>query len=268
MSLNKPFRRTSRPFTNDSYSNDYIRHQDFSQNPQHYIRAFLLLQKDLIELFDYIEPCEGNLKTVSYRIHELLIRTCVEIEANFTAILRENQYSKKGNLKMEDFLLINQTHHLSAYKASVPFWKGESKIRCPFDNWIRKEPLEWFQIYNKLKHERYDYYDKANFNNLVDAMCGLAIVISSQFNNETFSPRKIWAGIGYVKYLGDGMEDCIGDYFRILYPNDWSVNERYDFNWAELEKTESPIDRINYNEIQKKVFPADKKNAKRNFKQV
>ena len=255
MSIKKPYKRTSRQLSDGSYSNSgnwrYLLHEDFAQDPQHYIRAYLLLQKDLINLFNYVEPCDQNLKTISFRIHELLIRACIEIEANFTAILRENIYSKTNNLNMSDYKLINQTHRLSSFKASVPIWKGLSNMRCPFEDWEKDKPLKWYQAYNKSKHDRHENFDKATFENLIDAMCGLTIILSAQFHNVDYSPNEKILSIGpYYNYKGnDGLETGIGGYFRILFPKDWPAEERYDFNWSELEKTESPIDRINFDTL-------------------
>lgn len=257
MPIKKPFKRTCRQLSDGTYSNSgngrYLLHEDFAQDPQHYIRAYLLLQKDLINLFSYVEPCDKNMTTISFRIHELLIRACIEVEANFTAILKENIYSKTDNFNMQDYILINQTHHLSSYRASLPVWQGISNIRCPFKNWENQEPLLWYQAYNKSKHDRHQNFDKATFENLIDAMCGLTILLSAQFNNEDYSPNEkvLSIGSGYSYKGNDGFETGIGGYFRILFPTDWPANERYDFKWSELEKTESPINRINFDTLKK-----------------
>src|SRR5450631_1928148 len=97
MPVTQPYRRNRRPFTNGDYkgpSMDYVRHPKYSFSPGHYIRAANLIKKDLLELFDFVEPADQNLKTYSFRIHELLLRTCVEVEANCKAILLENGYHK------------------------------------------------------------------------------------------------------------------------------------------------------------------------------
>lgn len=113
MGVKRPFRRTCRQFIDNSYANDgksaYITHEKYAKSPEHYIRAFLLIQKDLHTLFDYIEPSDKNLKTYSYRIHELLLRTCVEIEANCKAILLENGYVK--NRTCLDFSNFSKESH-------------------------------------------------------------------------------------------------------------------------------------------------------------
>lgn len=121
MTIERPFHRTCRPFVDGSYSEGgrwrYLLHREFANDPQHYVRAFLLLQQDLMELFAYIEPAEVNLQTYSHRVQQLLMRACVEVEANLTAILTENGYAKKkGDLTMADYRLVNCSHHLSSYE--------------------------------------------------------------------------------------------------------------------------------------------------------
>ena len=77
----------------------------YAQDPEHYVRAYLLLQKDLEELFDYVEPSDQNLNCYSYRTHELLLRACVEVEANCKAILLENGYPKpRDDMNRNDYI--------------------------------------------------------------------------------------------------------------------------------------------------------------------
>ena len=97
MSIEKPYKRIFRPKINEPddayYCTDldigkhrYVFDDSYAESPQSFVRAFLLIQEDLQKLFEYIEPSEQNLKVYSHRIHELLFRTCNEIEANFKAI--------------------------------------------------------------------------------------------------------------------------------------------------------------------------------------
>ncbi|KTD16391.1 hypothetical protein Ljor_0697 [Legionella jordanis] len=137
MSLKNPYIRTCRQFTDGSYSHNgkarYIALSSFAQDASYYVRAFILIQKDLLNLFDYIEPSDVNLNTYSYRVHELLLRTCVEVEANFKAILRENKYSKKGNWNITDYKKIDASHFLSDYEVFIPNWDGSQNRTKPFE---------------------------------------------------------------------------------------------------------------------------------------
>lgn len=86
--------------------------------------------KDLQELFDYVEPADKNLECFSYRIHALLLRACVEVEANCKAILKENGYWKAKDMNMnDDYRKIDSTHMLSSYQVRVPNWGGDNYMK-------------------------------------------------------------------------------------------------------------------------------------------
>ncbi len=83
-----------KPGRNSGYSRwAYIKDKDYANDPAQYIRAFSIIQTDLERLFEYVEPSPESLLSYSYRIHELIMRICIEIEANFKAILSENIYT-------------------------------------------------------------------------------------------------------------------------------------------------------------------------------
>lgn len=256
MSINRPFRRTCRQFTDNSYSEggrwQYMLHPKYAQSPSHYIRAFLLLLKDLQELFDFIEPADNNLDCYSYRIHALLLRACIEVEANCKAILRENGYSKKNkkgediDLNMSDYRKINTTHRLSSYQIKVPYWNGIQNLRTPFSFWANGDPLPWYEAYNATKHDRYSEFKEATFNHLLDACCGVLVILSAQFETNSFSPGDI---VLALEGSSDGFESGIGDYFRVKFPDDWPQEMRYEFEWQNLKNEIDPFMTIDYSKI-------------------
>lgn len=247
MPVTKPYKRNARQFTDGKFSEGgrwkYIIHPNYAQSPEHFIRAFLLLQKDIFTLFDFVEPADINIDTYSYRIHELLLRTCVEIEANCVAILTENDYQKIGNWNMEDYKKINPTHRLSSYELKLPVWNGMKNIRKPFEKWSTNSSLPWYKAYNETKHDRHSKFELATFDNLIDAFCGLVAILSSQFLTHDFSPGDWALSAGGIN---DGMESAIGGYFRIKFPNDWPSDERYEFKWQDIENESDPFQRYNY----------------------
>jgi hypothetical protein len=252
-----PYKRTVRQLKDNSYKNDgngdYVKHPDYAENPTQYIRAFLLIQKDVQNLFDFIEPADINLPTFSYRIHELLMRTCIEIEANFKAILTENGYvkkDKKGNLldfKIVDYRKVNKSHKLSSYEIQVPNWWGTKGIRRPFQDWIQNDTLPWYVAYNNTKHDRHKNFQFASFKNLIDSVCGLVALLSAQFITNDFAPDCL---LSLGEGPNDGMETAIGGYFRVRFPKDWLDLEKYDFDWHKLNETEKVISKYDYNKKQ------------------
>lgn len=251
MGIKEPFKRTCRQFTDGSYANSgkskYLLHKEFADSPEQYVRPFLLIQKDLQTLFDYIEPSDQNLNCYSYRIHELLTRTCIEVEANCKAILLENGYSKSGDLNMGDYRKINISHRLSSYEIGVPLWSGAKKVRKPFTGWLSAgSSLAWYQAYNSTKHDRHNQFGKASFDNLIESVCGLVAILSSQFWVKTYIPSTtLLAAEGST----DGMESAIGEYFRVQFPNDWPDREKYDFTHDDIEKPDFKINKFDFNAI-------------------
>jgi hypothetical protein len=67
--------------------------------------------------------------------------------------------------------------------------------------------------------------------------------MSAQFQNEDFSARA-----GYISLEGpnDGTSDAIGGYFRLLYPQNWPISERYKFDWRVLANNPDPFQQYPY----------------------
>jgi len=247
MSISRPYRRTCRQFVDGSYPKwQYITHPKFAQSPDHYVRALLLLLKDLQELFDYVEPADRNLACYSYRIHALLLRACIEVEANCKAILKENGY-QKPKMNIGDYRKIEATHQLASYQVRVPSWSGDQWLRTPFSAWATpNEPLPWYEAYNATKHDRHHSFAAATFEHLLDASCGLLVLLSSQFNTYDFPSGDILLSVGRSN---DSFESGIGSFFRVKFPSNWPMEQRYEFNWQELEDEEDPFITFDYTRV-------------------
>lgn len=260
MSQSKPFHRNYRGFVesaNSGYSQwAYIVDRDYAQAPEHYVRAFLLIQSDLQRIFEFIEPADTNLPAYSYRTHELLMRTCIEIEANFKAILKENMFNptdKNGDpipekrWNIHDYRRVNKTHHLSTYRVHIPIWEGKGAVCEPFKQWSTAVDLPWYQAYNKSKHDRRAEFKEANFENLLNSVAGLLVLLSSQFRTEDFAPGSRSLAVTVDSYYAT--EAALGGFFHIEFPQDWSDEEKYDFDWSELKKQADRFQRIDYDSL-------------------
>ena len=262
MSFSKPFHRNYRAMKPSSpqsgYSGwAYIQDRDYAKNAEHYVRAFILIQNDLQTIFEYVEPSDECRTAYSYRIHALLMRTCVELEANFKAILEENTFTPPANrsLNIRDYRRVDATHHLSSYEVMLPIWNNKPLILKPFEPWKSARGLSdrgelslcWYQAYNASKHDRQDEFKKANLENLVTAVAGLLVLISSQFQSQDFTAGPVlFASSGYDYHP---MEASIGSLFRIKYPDDWVDDELYDFDWTMLKSQTDRFEKIDFNAI-------------------
>jgi hypothetical protein len=226
-------------------------HPKFAQSPEHYVRSFLLLLKDLQELFDYVEPTDENLNCYSYRIQALLLRACIDVEANCKAILKENGYERKDKwgkdaMNMSDYKKINLTHRLSSYQVKVPYWNGTKNMRSPFAAWSTGNILPWYEAYNTTKHDRHSGFKEATFDHLLDSCCAVLVILSAQFETNDFSPGNTLLALSGP---GDGLESGIGGYFRVKFPEDWPVEQRYDFDWKQLKNEPDPFQTIDYSKL-------------------
>lgn len=248
----KPFHRCYRPLVDransDSFERCYLLDDDYAVRPYSYTRAFLQLQKEMEELFLYVAPADKNLKTYSYHIHELLIRICVEIEANFKAIFAENQYSKQEkDLTIKDFWKINASHKLSDYKVKMPIWEGKKNTFEPFAGWLTSTSLPWYRAYNRIKHNRDKCFAEANLKNLMDAFCGLFVVLTAQFNDYEYSAGHVSIVLGGKDSYYEG-DYGIGDMLQPIFP-EWSEEEKYDINWAEVCESPDRFRQFDYNAV-------------------
>jgi hypothetical protein len=253
MHINKPFHRNIRGIVtgpdrpNAGYSSvGYVIDGGYAVSPERYTKAFLVLQADLLKLFEFVEPSDESRKAHSYRIHELLMRTCLEVEANFDAILRENICTAES-FYMPIYRKINVTHHLSSYKVSLPIWQREAWEMRPFADWEANKSPEWYTVCNPGNYARRDGFHPANLEQLISAFAGLLVVLTSQFGQEDFLAPGNSHGIDGYEYRE--MEPAIGSLFRIERPSDWTDEEKYDFNWSTLQNESVRFQKFDYDKI-------------------
>lgn len=256
MSILKPYKRNWRPMLNYPNGNSgysswaYIVDERYATDGMNYLQSYRLIEKDIINLFEYIEPSDINLKTYSHRIHSLIIRLCIEIESNFKAILDDNCYSRNGDLDMNDYKKIYKTHRLSSYAVKIKNWSGEKFIYRPFESWdvnlpdISKKSLNWYRSYHAIKHNKHKEFELANLENLILAASGLIVLLCSQFGKADLSDSAETLSVCSGAYKDDGFSHCQSNIFKIKFPNDFPNNEKYDFDWSVLSKDNNPFQKL------------------------
>lgn len=259
--VSKPYRLLAAPYTAarevEWNQHDYVTHTEFAVEPRYYLASLRILQIDLLELFQFIEPADANLETFSHRVHELLVRICIEIEAHFYNILMSNTpelKDKKRSPNIVKFKEIDRTHSLSKFLVRYPGWRGDSGVWAPFEKWsdaASREQPAWWQAYNDTKHRRHELFEKATLGHLMEAFTALIVVYHSQYRDEDFSSESESLQMSAPGYdTNDGMKTSIAAEFRIRYPRIHESAIVYDFNWLELkqDKTGSPIQCYNYSD--------------------
>jgi hypothetical protein len=128
----------------------------------------------------------------------------------------------------------------------VPNWSGDKATRSSFSGWAAGAPLPWYQAYNTTKHDWHSGFAEATFGHLIDASCGLLVLLSAQFETNDFSPGNALLAL---EASDDGMEGGIGGYFRVKFPADWPMELRYNFDWQKLKQEPDPFQAFDYSAV-------------------
>lgn len=152
-----------------------------------YWSVYQNLEKELIELSNYIHIDDKQLDIYSMKIAELLIRTAVEFES-----LAKELYLNNGGNKADDKELYYDTDCLALLKEkwclnlkkvqivsnNFYFDNDQNKILMPLRKAHKRgsSSEKWLQAYQAIKHNRRISLDKASLKNLIQAMAALYIL--------------------------------------------------------------------------------------------
>ena len=230
MTLDNPYKRIARPFDMGhgswivgSIDQLYLLNSNFATNRTTAIRAYHAIEKDLLQVFDFIEPDDQNLNTFSTRLYEIFLRASTEFESNCKLILSDNGYTSNRDFNMGDYKKINQATRLSEYKIQLTIWANKPRFLEPLLPWSTGGTLDWYQKYNTVKHNRSREFHLANLENTVEAVAALFIILFSQFNTLTFSAHELVASHSNW----DGWLAHQNSIFWVKVPTSWTVDECY-----------------------------------------
>lgn len=183
--------------------------------PNLYWPVYKNLEKEFLELADYIHFSDDQLDTYSMFIADLLVRCTIEIEA-----LSKELYSKLGgsltptNLQgnprdlyfdTDCLSLLEQEWHLSKKQIAVSainfyFAEEKNRILTPLHKAHKRgtSGSKWKQAYQAVKHDRKASLKRANISNLIHAL-GALYILNLYYRDDRID-------IGRV-YLSDGVFD-------------------------------------------------------------
>lgn len=183
------------------------------------------LEKEFLQLSNYIHFSDDQAKVYSLHIADLIIRCAVEIEA----ISKELYYSLGGNPKPLDkdgkerelyfdtdcLALLESSWALSKKQIAVSaatFYFSDETNKCltPLHKAHKRgsSGSKWKQAYQAVKHDRINSLKLANIGNLLNAM-GALFILNAYYRSHTFS-------IGYTYLNSAEFDSRIGsDIFSV-----------------------------------------------------
>lgn len=137
------------------------------------IDNYITIEETLTFLLKYIPYLKENKIVYSPKFIPLIIDTCGLIESIFLDILDLKHTTRKTFLNYSKLIQneINIENTISIL-LDTPFG-----FLMPFKNWTRCIP-SWWNVYNKLKHDRVNNFHKATLEVTVNSICGLHQIIA------------------------------------------------------------------------------------------
>lgn len=161
--------------------------------PNLYWPVYKNLEKEFLQLSDYIHFCDEQMKVYSMHIADLIVRCSIEIEAlskELYNLLGGNMapVDKQGNKRdlyfdTDCLDLLEQKWHLGKKEITVSattfyFTEEKNKRLTPLYKANKRgtSGSKWKQAYQAVKHDRRNSLKKANIENLLHAMGALYIL--------------------------------------------------------------------------------------------
>jgi hypothetical protein len=144
---------------------------------------FNVLEEDLLAVARYVEFTPDNYKTYSVQFVRLLLAAGSEVDVACKALIRTFEpKAKPDNIKDYRKVLLRRFPEITEDVISCP--RFGLKLH-PWKGWPAAHP-DWWRAYNSVKHDRIQNYEKANLENVLNATCGLGVVL--QYFGQSFGP--------------------------------------------------------------------------------
>jgi hypothetical protein len=146
--------------------------------------ALRLLIARLDEVVNFVEPRRATLNVFSHKLRELLILSCTEVENRFIQYLQLAAMPKPRNgFTTNQYVKLKSPLYLADYSVTFRPYTDIEEFR-PFADWRTENPttsIEWYDSYNKTKHDRKTYFEKSTLQNCLSAVAASVILHCVRF---------------------------------------------------------------------------------------
>jgi hypothetical protein len=197
------------------------------------------LEKEFMELSYFISIDRAQLKVYSIRIADLILRIVSECE-NLARELckREKVHFKDKNGKKREIVYFNEyidklddifdlysksvyfkfenVRDIAFYDSLMPFHTTKMKIKGK-----EKAILNWYDAYNKVKHDRLKNIKVANLGNLIEGLAAL-FILNIYYQDRVFYSQQKNDILSIIRQI-ESFSDIFKVEYAILYEDDQLV---------------------------------------------
>ena len=162
-------------------------------------QSLLLLIQRLDELLLFIEPAPQSLTIHSHKARELLILACTEVKSTWKHYLRRAHVVEPSNgYTTNQYVRLKAPLFLEEFEVKMQRYGAVPALR-PFFGWSASNPttsLDWYDSYNKTKHDRATHFAAASLLNCIKATAANIILFAVRFG-----PFRLYQGAGTLSAL-------------------------------------------------------------------
>lgn len=163
-----------------------------------------LLSERLRTCFQVVSPVEPNFGVHGGEFRNILLLAATELEAQWKAILRANNYSSNVSHQRwstNDYVKLEAALRLADFAIEFPEFPWIEPL-SPFRAWDPESPtssLGWYEAYNKVKHDREQNAEYATLINALEAVAAVVIIGVAQFGIQFIRLSTRWRDLFQIK---------------------------------------------------------------------
>ena len=145
-----------------------------------YWRYYLILEEDFLKTIRFVELDINNFNTYSVEYTKQYQSICSEVDVICKSICKYIDNNSTAN-KFPQYVQTILNYSTDITKRIIKVDKNEDILLQPFENLTIVDdykPLDWWQSYNSIKHNRLHNYKMANLKNILNALGALYILES------------------------------------------------------------------------------------------
>ncbi len=149
-----------------------------------YWQQYILLEKRMIELSDYVSIHPRNFSVFSNQFISMYLTICSEVDSvadEFCKMIGIEEKQRYGiNNKIN--IILNKYDNIRSWRCATKFPNEEINI-VPFAKFSVDKSADWWQAYNNVKHKRTELngqqynYELANLKNILFALAALYLLL-------------------------------------------------------------------------------------------
>jgi hypothetical protein len=161
----------------------------------------------------YVEFCAQNFSVYSIELASLLFAAASEVDVIAKSLCKI--LAPAANWKNMNDYRYTLTALLPNFSGKQVFIPRYGLTLTPWDNWNRDTNPDWWRSYNRVKHERDQYFGEATLKNALNALGALLTLTVSYYSHalsvvpgEALPPKEVTRKLEPASSLFRLHEDC------------------------------------------------------------